>query len=488
MLTGQRVWRSAVQKLWNAAWQRDKGRRRCRLRDAGEFSVLGVAAAIETLEARQLLTAGAIDTTFGSGGMTVPLTTHPTAAATAVQSNGDTIVASSYWTNSGQQNQNHLVLARYTTSGTLDTSFGTNGVVDLTYGKYAVITPDSVAIQADGKILVAGALDGNVVTGGFSNNAIVVLRFDADGSVDSKFGTKGEFTYYPGSGNNTTQAMAVDPQGRMILGIRLYNSPSNYGIDLVRVTSSGKLDATFGNQGLEVVPGTLGAARAVALEAAPSDPNGYQILVGGLGPVAPSGVEPHYQAMLARFNSNGTLDTTFGNGGMLLFSPPLDPSQSAAGQIEAGAAVNSLVLEADGSVVVVGYVNSSANNVGDGFVAHFNANGILDSSFGNGGYAVTANSPEGYQFRGFTDAMVDASGNIVVAATATSSTGAGYAALIRYTSTGQLDTTFGADGTGFVFAGPGLSAVAISIDPTTGKLIETINGNSGFQLLRYLAS
>jgi hypothetical protein len=174
-----------------------------------------------------------------------------------------------------------------------------------------------------------------------------------------------------------------------------------------------------------------------------------------------------------------------------LFSPPVDPIQAAAGDIDRDAWINALALEADGSIVAGGataYGTTTSGVGNDPFVAHLSASGTLDTSFGNNsGFAVNVFSPEGNQVSGIGNLMVDAGGNILAGATATDSTGATYATLMRYTSTGQLDTTFGVDGTGFVFAGPGFSSNSIGIEPD-GKLIVSVNGSFGFRLIRYLGA
>ena len=446
----------------------------------------------EVLEARALLSAGVIDPTFGNGGTTAPLPNSPVAGATAIQSNGDTVVASTYWT-SITHASNHLVLARYTSGGTLDTTFGKNGVVDMTFGPYAVVNVSSITIQADGKILVAGGLDGNVNKNGATNFGIEVFRFNASGSLDTKYGTQGRFDYQPtGAGPNNANDIAIDPQGRLVLDVSLINGATGSGIqgvNLVRVNSNGKLDTTFANNGLDET-GILHGSGTMLLQSVPTavDPNGYQILVAGGGPLAPSGVLPRYEAGIARFSSNGTLDASFGSGGTTVFLPLMDPSQALAGDTAQACYISDIAFESDGSIVAVGndYLNTSSTHLNSPFVAHLSANGVLDSAFGNNnGFAVNVFSPEGFQVGAMNSVKIDSSGNILAVATATSSTGATYATLIRYTSAGLLDTTFGADGTGFVFAGPGDSGLSVNIDPTTGKLIVTINGGSGFELIRY---
>jgi uncharacterized delta-60 repeat protein len=496
MLTGQKVWRNAIRNLWNSArYVGDRRRLRAR-RKSDAYCPSSLAAEVQVLEARQMLSAGAIDTTFGNGGTTAPVTGQ-TAGLTAIQSDGKTLVIE------GSANGPTLTVYRYTANGALDATWGTNGEVQVTFGSsgaHGGLYANSVAVQGDGKILVAGGVydywNGRVGNQQIVNYPVFVARFNTNGTLDATFGNptktygaKGEFLEAYSAAYSSAQSMAVDSQGRIVLSANISTAPT--GVNLMRLNSNGTLDTTFGSGGLDETGDGMGA-RAMVLQAASSDPNGYEILTGGIGPVGPAGVFPRYSAELARFHSNGTVDTSFGSGGAVLLNPPIDPAQSASGYIERDATTSSIALEADGSILAAGntdFGTTSSKIGGDPFVTHLSADGVLDTSFGNNsGFAVSVFSPEGYQVGGIGQVKVDAAGNIVAVATATSSTGDTYSTLIRYTSAGQLDTTFGADATGFVFAGPGYSADTVEIDPTTGKLITTINASSGFRLVRYLGS
>jgi uncharacterized delta-60 repeat protein len=309
MLTGSKLWRSAVRNLWNAACE-SGDRRRSRARRKNDALCLSpVAAEVEVLEARRLLTAGAIDTTFGSGGMTAPVAGGG-AGATAVQSDGKTIVTA------GDANTPTLRLYRYTAGGALDTSFGTGGSVVVKFGADTSggLNANSVTIQADGKILVAGGVfnywNGKWGKGLILNNPVYVARFNANGTLDTTFGNatksygaKGEYLQAFNS-QSYVYSMAIDPQGRIVASARLDNGPN--GPDLLRLNSNGTLDTTFATNGIDetgiggAVQGLAG--KAMLLQPALTDPSGYEIVAGGYGPHAPSGVLPLYPAQVARFH------------------------------------------------------------------------------------------------------------------------------------------------------------------------------------------
>src|SRR5260221_7422332 len=206
-----------------------------------------------------------------------------------------------------------------------------------------------------------------------------------------------------GTQKDSVSSIAVDPQGRIVLLVGLNSSSTGLsvtGANLMRLNSNGTLDSTFGTNGLYQT-GVLLSTHAMQFQAAASDPNGYQILVAGNGPMAPVGILPRDQAGISRLNSNGTLDASFGSSGTTLFAAPMDPSQAAAGDTEWVYGINSIAFETDGSIIAGGNNNlktSSGAQFADPFVAHLSASGILDPSFGNNnGFAVYGFAPEGYQ-------------------------------------------------------------------------------------------
>jgi uncharacterized delta-60 repeat protein len=297
---------------------------------------------MEALEDRCCPSSGALDPTFGSGGIVTTSLSKGDAEAHGVllQSNGD-IIAYGYATAifQGKNNVSGFGLARYTPNGSLDTTFGSRGVVttfkvgttNLGQNGYPVSPGSGVlqaALQPDGKIVAIG-----------SN---VLLRYNSNGSLDTTFGSMG--LVKPPSGFGVDSVLIQPSNGDIVVG-RTYSSD----FALLRYTPTGALDSTFGSGGEVVTPNAGGNVVALALE------NG-DIVAGGSG-------------TLARYTLNGSLDTTFGSGGIV--TTPVG--------------ISSLLVQPNGQIVAVG---------GGLFaLARYDINGSLDSTFGSGGIATS--SPTG---------------------------------------------------------------------------------------------
>ena len=184
-------------------------------------------------------------------------------------------------------------LARFTSTGTLDTTFGTNGITTTQLGNIASIA--SIAIQSDDKIVAVGN----------SDNKITIARYTADGSLDSSFGTSGIFQPSIGSPAIAYKG-AVDGDGKILVA----GGTSVAGIlksVLLRCTSSGALDTTFNTTGY-VIQSIAYGSEFFSLVVQP--PFNY-IVVGGYAINALC-----TKASLARYLANGTIDTSFGTSGI----------------------------------------------------------------------------------------------------------------------------------------------------------------------------
>ena len=186
------------------------------------------------LEDRCLLSAGALDTTFGTGGIvTTALTSgQDYNQGVLIQSNGDIIA---YGTASGLHHGGGTELARYTPSGSLDSTFGSGGIVTAVPGG-----GQAGVLQADGKIVLA---EGNLV------------RLNTNGSVDQTFGANGAATFPSGFFANN---VIIQPSTGDIVAAGQVNVGNSVAFALVRYTPGGQLDSTFG-QGGEVVTQLPGA-------------------------------------------------------------------------------------------------------------------------------------------------------------------------------------------------------------------------------------
>jgi uncharacterized delta-60 repeat protein len=206
-----------------------------------------------------------------------------------------------------------------------------------------------------------------------------------------------------------------------------YNGGSSnfYDFAVSRFNTDGTLDTTFGGTGTVYtdVSGQSDKASAVVIQ---SD---GKIVVGGIG-----GDGPHFFFVLARYNPDGSLDTSFGSGGKVVTNP--NPSGF-------NNEIWDLALQADGKILAAGDVDVGSD--GEFAVARYNTNGTLDSSFGNGGIA-TSNPTTGFSDRAYS-ILVQPDGNIVLAGGSKGGNSGSNFALSRFTSAGVLDTTFGGTGT-----------------------------------------
>lgn len=300
-------------------------------------------------------------------------------------------------------------------AGTLDLTFGNNGITLSNFPDYN--EGYSVAMQADGKIVVGG------YSGNYTMEDFAVWRYNSNGSPDNTFGTGGRVVTQISSGTDRGQGVLVQPDGKIIL--TGYSSGGTYpAFTTVRYLSNGTIDTTFGTQGI-VITNLPGNGASYAWTAALQTDG--KIVVGGIGPTPPYG-----QLALVRYNSNGTLDTGFGTNGMLT------TDMSGTNNYNLTFAI---LLQPDGKIVASAYVHDGTRyRFG---VARFNQNGSLDNSFGTAGKVVST--------IGFDDiakaAALQADGKIVVAGyTWNSNYTDTEMALVRYNSNGTLDNTFGIGG------------------------------------------
>jgi uncharacterized delta-60 repeat protein len=397
--------------------------------------------------------AGTLDPTFGTGGIvTTPNTAtfcgQVTSCSIAIQSDGKIVVAGGTTVSSNGSTEG--ALARYTTTGGLDTTFGTGGLVLQTLVDGGVFS--GLAIQSDGKILTV-APDNDF--------KLAVFRYNPNGTPDTTFGTDG-IAAVTISLVFTTGPLALLPDGRIL---------ATANNTLVRLLSSGQLDTSFGTGGLASI------VNSGALGVLP----GGKILMTSNSTFAVGGV--------ARYNAGGSLDTTFGVVGQ---APSFGPAAA-------------LAILSDGKIVVGNTLLSGpASTVGSaspqGFVlTRYNNNGTVDTTFGSRGAVVTSFPGEAYSV---VFALGLQSSGYIVAAGVTEVANPAFGAqpsdfaLARYTPSGQLDPTFGSGGlvsTAFGTSGSNLAAVSALAIQSDGNLVvvgyddsSTAGPGNGFTLARYL--
>ncbi|MFO0014417.1 MAG: DUF4347 domain-containing protein, partial [Planctomycetota bacterium] len=236
---------------------------------------------------------GALDTSFGTNGMATTNFGIGTGDANqvAVQADGKILLAGLYYNGSTTV----FAVARHNANGTLDTSFGTGGIVTTNFGS-SNDSGYSLAIQSDGKLVVGGTYN----TGGSADFALV--RYNANGSLDTSFGTDGKVTTPVGSGNDQGRSVSIQADGKIVLG-----GWSNVGFNdhyaLVRYNVDGTLDTSFGTGGKVTtnVGDSGGRADRITIQ-----PDGRIVIVGEAGILASNG-----DFGVIRYNPDGSLDAQF---------------------------------------------------------------------------------------------------------------------------------------------------------------------------------
>ncbi len=338
---------------------------------AGQASIGGIT---EFAVAR-LLSSGTLDTSFNvTGSKTVVIGTTDAANNVIMQADGKIVVAG-FATVGGVST---FGLARFNTNGSLDTSFNLTGTQSLLIGDAAV--GYHVAIQSDGKIVVAGQA---VVSG---NTEFAVARFNIDGSLDTSFNSTGTKTIAIGDGNNArARGVKIQSDGKIVLmGDAQVGGISEFAV--ARLLSTGVLDTSFNTTGTATVACGNGVnSTGGALQA------DGKILVVGSDTV--NGFN------IARFTTNGLPDSSFN----------LNGTQSIVLGTYSGA--HSVAVQQNGKIVMTGYIQYG--DFGDFAVVRLNIDGSLDTaSFQGVGYTTVALGDGGSAGNGVT---LQSDGKIVVA-------------------------------------------------------------------------
>lgn len=314
-------------------------------------------------------TDGGLDPTFGSGGMvTTPIAggQGDEARSVAIQPNGKIVVG-------GTDSYQRVAVVRYRANGTLDDSFGGDGIVrrDLSGGEDVV---HDIAIQANGRIVAVGYAG--------REPRFTILRYRSDGRLDRSFGDRGTVQIERRWG--VARSVALQPDGRIV--VTGYDS---HGLLIARYLPDGSLDDSFGGDGL--VRKVVNEIFPLAVAIAP----GGKIVVGGDYDIFARG--------LARFTADGRLDDTFGGDGVV---------RTRVGTGEQ--AVAGLAIQPNGRIVAAGYYGPHEGGTDEVFhiavTRHLRSGKLDDSWSGNG--KVTTDFPGGASAR---DVALQANGKVVVA-------------------------------------------------------------------------
>jgi uncharacterized delta-60 repeat protein len=456
-------------------WRKNRGPSTIRARRSG------YRPQVEVLEDRWLPSGGVLDPTFGSAGvLSTSVGSNNISAALAVATypnegtanDGKVVAAGSAVVSlKGSTADDDFAIVRYNLNGSPDPTFGSTGRVLTDLGS-AVERAEDVAVQADG----------NIVAAGYSGSQLALVRYNGDGSLDASFGGTGKIR-----GNVSKQStdaafrIAIQADGKIVVaGSTTPRGASNVDLFMERYNANGTLDTSFGTGGkvtthfaepLSSLASGQGIDLAIDPGTSPLDPNAGKIVVVSQlqgGPV-----------VVARYKTNGSLDTGFSGG---------------AGYVTSSALyLPAVAIQSDDRIVV-----SAEATAGPGFavaLARFNADGTPDATFGSGGLVVTPLANNAL----FPDAVtIQPDGRIVVAGAqqnTPANSDTGNFVLVRYNSPdGSLDTSFGNRGIA-VSSGVAVYAryqVAVALEPD-GRIVVagstiTSAGDFNFALARFLAA
>lgn len=405
---------------------------------AHEFLIFALILLVGSASATNLNAQNALDPTFGNGGKVVTdISGVDFGYGFVLQPDGKFVLAGSANASTGSD----FAVVRYHGDGSLDHSFGSGGKVVTNIGgsdaAYAAV------LQPDGKIIVAGNSSFN----------FALVRYNADGTLDATFGSGGRVTTDFYDFSDSVSGVVVQPDGKIVAaGFAGRAGPSSdYG--LARYNADGTLDSTFGVGG------------KVSTDFNGERDQSFALILQADGKFVASGFAGN-NVGLARYNSDGSLDFTFGSGGRI---------------VTQNGAANAIAHQADGKIVTAG------SFAGDFVVARYNANGTLDTTFGSGGTTTTDFAGE---FDIVTKLVFQADGKIVATGQVRIG-GADDFGLARYNTNGTLDATFGTNGKITTDFGGGDSALGAIVQPD-GKIAAagfTAAANlaaSDFALARYL--
>ena len=311
--------------------------------------------------------AGKLDGSFGSGGVVhgpaVAGATGSRARAVAIQSDGKIVVVGTATDQTGSA-RDGLLIERFNSNGSLDTSFGPGGVVNLLSTAFG--EGYGVAIQPNGAILASGAVAPSTIP------LAVVARLTSAGKLDPTFGSGGIDQLNLGN-SSYALAVAVAPNGSIALAGKQTPSQVQNAV-VARLKSNGALDPGFAGVGATTFVDPYGGANA-GFNSVAFQSNGA-IVVGG----AAVGGSSNANAMIVRYTTSGAKDPSFGSGGVATV-PSATQFTIQSDSVVPGA--NALTIARNSDIVAAGLVANSVIRSGAAWA--FRSNGQPDTTFGSHG-------------------------------------------------------------------------------------------------------
>lgn len=350
---------------------------------------------------------GSLDQDFGAGGVvTVEVVGYSISVkALTLQSEGKIITAGN-----GYDGENYGFAAlRYNSDGTLDIGFGDNGLAFISFGSENHEV-NAVALQSDEKIIIAGAYFSDTI----SWNDVAIAQFESDGTLYSTKTTDFEWR------SDRAFAITVQNDDKIVVAGD-HHTGTSYDYLVIRYNSNLGLDTSFGTNGIvtTAIGPAMDIANGVALQ---SD---GKIVVAGWCEIGPYSIPRNRAFCVVRYNSDGTLDTTFDNEGFV--TTDIGPSYDMGAD---------LAIQFDGKIVVAGYSYNSDGTGRNFTVVRYNSDGSLDNTFSGDGIVTTdinTGSDKGYAL------AIQSDGKIIVAGSSYFNDES-HLALLRYMSTNSYDS------------------------------------------------
>jgi uncharacterized delta-60 repeat protein len=389
---------------------------------------------------------GTLNSAFGTGGIVVSDgifggVNSSEQGQDIVSDDSGNIYVTGFGNGTGSASDRDMVIWKYDSTGTPDSTFGTNGVLlsNLASGGiYSDAYGFSIELDGSGNIYVVGyALAGNY--------DMVIWKYDNTGAPDNTFGTNGIVVSDGATGvanvNDLGYDLVLDASGNIYVAGISVNSNGDDDIVIWKYDSTGTLDNTFGRNGIVVSDGAAGGTNEKDGTGAIKLDGSGNIFVAGYS-ISGSGVVGDYDMVILKYDSTGTLDTTFGTNGIVV-------SDGASGVANDADDAYMLVLDSSGNIYVTG--NSGEYTGGfDGdrvmVIWKYDSTGAPDNTFGTNGIVVHDGAAGGTDYDTGQDIILHASGNIYVTGYSVNSIGDEDMVIWKYDSTGTLDSTFGTGG------------------------------------------
>ena len=401
-----------------------------------------------------------LDSTFNDDGMvtTVIDVNADYIFSIAIQADDKTVAAGMAMISGANQ----VALARYKLDGSLDSTFGTNGIVLVSVGGLSDAA-SSVAIQTDGKIVIGGSTYNTTLD-------FLAIRFLTDGTLDTTFSGDGIAIIPIGSTNDVCRDILIQSDGKIILSGKSQVSSGSNAFGLARLNTDGSLDTNFGTGGvLTTIFGTnsgdFSDCLGIGLQS-----NGKIVATGEFGQFSGPGAMP-----FARYNTDGSLDNTFGSGGQMLIFQDTTFSDGLG-----------ITIQSDDKIIIISD-DSQMSQDNDLVIARLDQDGNPDNTFGSNGVVIS--DLFGADDYG-SSVIMQPDGKILVSGYAFNGTSLMDPFVARFNTNGTSDLTFGTSGAVFSDFGTGgntSSSLALQSD---GKIViggcENAGATADFALARYI--